>query len=58
MNGLTLALEPHAASFYCQNSYGAFQNVVEDGGKYIVADLGGIICSSKIIVMHIYYCIL
>nr|XP_022286221.1 heat shock 70 kDa protein 12A-like isoform X3 [Crassostrea virginica]XP_022286222.1 heat shock 70 kDa protein 12A-like isoform X3 [Crassostrea virginica] len=38
---ITLALEPHAASFYCQYSYEAFDNMVKNGGTFMVVDLGG-----------------
>ena len=48
---LTLALEPEAASIYCQfNQYGdtydicvsnAFRQLVQEKRKYMVVDLGG-----------------
>lgn len=47
---LTLALEPEAASIYCQYLYmeknqegntDAFQKLVDAKAKYMVADLGG-----------------
>lgn len=51
-NQLTLALEPEAASIYCQHMYlvdndgssnedGTFKKSVEKGQKYMVVDLGG-----------------
>lgn len=49
---LTLALEPEAASIYCQHMHlintngpsnvdDTFKKIVEEGKKYMVVDLGG-----------------